>query len=125
VPRTLNILAVDDELPVTWSIRFALSHPTRTFASAGNGEEALAKIQGGPPPFDIVITDNTMPRMNGLEFVRRLRELRFAGKIIVLSANLSGEITRAYEALNVDRLLPKPFNVAELRQMIDELAQAA
>ena len=125
VERTLNILTVDDEVSVACSIRFALSDPHRAFTSAGDGAEAISKIEGGPPPFDIVITDNNMPRVNGLELVRRLRQANFAGKIIVLSAHLTDEIESAYEALHVDKMLPKPFNVSELRQVVAELAHAA
>ena len=123
--RKLNILTVDDELPVTWSIRFALSSPTRALSGAGNGEEALARIGAQEPPFDLVITDNNMPQVNGLELVRRLRALRFGGKIMVVSAHLSDEVQQAYTALNVDKLLPKPFNVQELRDAVEDLVQAA
>ena len=123
--RTLNILTVDDELPITWSIRFALSSPGRTFASAGNGEEALARVAPDTLPFDVIITDHNMPRVNGLELVRRLRERSFAGKIIVISAHLSCEVRQAYEALWVDRVLAKPFDTNELRAAVDEIVLAA
>lgn len=123
--RTLNILTVDDELPVIFSLRFALGSASTAVASAADGEEALAQIQTHQPPFDVVITDNNMPRVNGLELVKGLRERSFAGKIVVLSAHLSHELRAAYEALRVDHMLPKPFNVSQLRQVIDELAAAA
>ena len=123
--RKLNILTVDDELPISYSIRFALGHPARSFSTAGDGADALAKVQAQAPPFDIVITDNNMPRLNGLELVRRLRELSFRGKIIVLSAHLSDEVQRAYQDLHVDWMLPKPFDLSELRQVVDEIARAA
>ena len=120
-PR-LNILTVDDEAPVACSIRYALSAPGRAVSTAGDGAEALTKVQDELPPFDIVITDNNMPGVNGLDLVRRLRELSFAGKIIVLSAHLSDEVRDAYKLLHVDGMLPKPFNVAELRQAVEALA---
>jgi two-component system chemotaxis response regulator CheY len=125
IERKLNILTVDDELPVTWSIRFALSNADRALSSAGSGEEALTKVQAERPPFDIVITDSNMPRVNGLELVRRLREIQFNGKIIVVSAHLSDDVQRQYAALNVDGMLPKPFNVQDLRATVDLVAQAA
>ena len=122
--RALNILTVDDELPVALSMRFALGGPARTLASAGDGAEALAQIEAQKPPFDLVITDNNMPRVNGLELVRQLREQEFGGKIIVVSAHLSDEVTRAYEEMKVDRLLPKPFDLSELRNAVAEVVPA-
>ena len=123
--RKLNILTVDDELPIIYSLRFALGSPERVVASASDGEEALTRIRTHEPPFDVVITDNNMPRVNGLLLVRRLRDLSFGGKIVVLSANLSDEMRAAYEALHVDRLVPKPFDVAKLREVVEELAATA
>ena len=120
--RKLSILTVDDELPVACSIQYALGRPTWQLAAAGNGEEALAQIQAQEHPFDLIITDNNMPRVNGLELVRRLRELSFSGKIIVLSAHLSAEVQKAYRALNVDRMIHKPFSVRELCHIVEEVS---
>jgi two-component system chemotaxis response regulator CheY len=123
--RILNILTVDDEAPVTCSIQYALGGPAWLLAAAGDGEDALAQIQAHEPPFDLVITDNNMPRLSGLELVRRLREISFGGKIIVLSAHLSAEVQGAYRALNVDRMIPKPFNVRELRSVVQEVSSGS
>ena len=123
--RRLSILTVDDERPVICSIQFALGGPACSLAAAGDGEEALEQIQAKEPPFDLIITDNNMPRVNGLELVRRLREMSFAGKIIVLSAHLSTEIQSAYQALKVDRMIPKPFDVSELRSAVAQVVPAS
>jgi DNA-binding response OmpR family regulator len=66
-----------------------------------------------------------MPRVSGLEFVRRLRAKNFGGKIVVLSAYLTEENRRAYMELKVDKMLAKPFDVRELREAIDNVAKAA
>ena len=76
-------------------------------------------------PFDVVITDNNMPRMSGLELVRRLREENFSGKIVVLSAFLTEENRKAYADLQVDRMLAKPFDLGQLRETIDAVSGAA
>jgi len=73
------------------------------------------KIGAAQEPFDLVITDHQMPRMNGLDLVRRLRVREFAGKIMVLSAHLSPENIQAYEELQVDMMFAKPFDCEELR----------
>ena len=125
VQTPLNILAVDDEPSVASSLQFVLGGAERRLTTAGDGDEALERVAEHHPPFDVVITDNNMPRMSGLEFVRRLREENFSGKIVVLSAYLSDENRRAYEALHVDEMIPKPFNIGHLRDTIDRISHAA
>jgi DNA-binding response OmpR family regulator len=118
-PHPLNILTVDDEPSVGHCLSFALGGSDHKVTSAFDGEEALAKIAAHSKPFDVVIIDNKMPRVSGLELVRRLRARDFDGKIIVLAAHLTEEIRRAYIELNVDMIFSKPFDVHELREVIN------
>jgi len=124
VRRPFNILAVDDEPSVAKSLSFVLAGPGRTLSTASNGEEALARV-AEPPPVDVIITDNNMPKVSGLELVRRLRADGFPGRIVVLSAYLTDENRKAYDELHVDRLVEKPFDIMKLREVIAELAPAA
>lgn len=117
----LRILAVEDESAVAQLLALVLCGPTSKVTNACNGGEALAKI-AAEKPFDIVITDHSMPRMSGLELVRELRARAFAGKIVVLSAHLTEQTVRDYTESNVDLMLSKPFDVDELRHAIDVLA---
>ncbi len=123
--QPLNILAVDDDASVASSLLFVLGGPTRRLTTATDGDEALKRVASDRPPFDVIITDNNMPRLSGLDFVRQLRADNFGGKIVVLSAFLTEENRRAYAELNVDRMLAKPFDVRELRETIDSLSKAA
>jgi DNA-binding response OmpR family regulator len=93
--------------------------------SARSGWEALIKIGATARPFDVVITDHRMPRMSGLDLVRQLRAKKFGGKILVLSAHLSDEDIRAYEDLNVDMMMSKPFDFDELQQAMAVLDRKA
>jgi DNA-binding response OmpR family regulator len=123
--QPLNILAVDDEPSVGHAISFVLGCASRRMKTALDGHEALRRVATDWPPFDIIITDHNMPRISGLELVRQLRADNFRGKIVVLSAFLTDENRRAYTELQVDKMLAKPFNVAELRAAIDSLQKAA
>ena len=125
VRRSLNILAVDDEFGVAHALAFALSEPARQLTLAFSGDEALAKLTDHSQPFDVVIVDHKMPKVSGIELVRRLRAVNFGGKILVLSAHLTDENRRAYAELKVDTMLTKPFDVQELRDVIDTLSKAA
>ena len=111
----LRILTVEDEPAVAEMIGLLLGGPSAKIVHASNGWIALMKIGAAREPFDLIITDHHMPRMNGLDLVRRLRVREFAGKIIVLSAHLSPENIQAYEELQVDMMFAKPFDCEELR----------
>lgn len=87
-----------------------------------DGGQALASVRVEPDAFDLLITDHSMPGMSGVDLVRRLREASFRGKIMVLSAHLSAENRAAYEALAVDAMVSKPFDVHELRATVTRLA---
>ena len=123
--KLLNILSVDDEFRVGHALAFALSHPARKLTLAFSADEALAKVTDHSEPFDVVIIDHKMPKVSGIELVQRLRAANFDGKIIVLSAHLTHENRRAYAELNVDTMLTKPFDVHELREVVDSLAYVA
>ena len=121
----LQILVVEDENAVAHMIAMVLGGPASKVTKARNGWEALIKIGLAARPFDIVITDHRMPRMTGLELVRRLRTKDFGGKILVLSAHLSDNEISAYEELNVDMMMTKPFDFDELQDAMAVLNKKA
>jgi two-component system response regulator TctD len=118
----LNILLAEDERSVAFSVAFALKCDGHRVQVVADGGQAIASVSVEPDAFDLLITDHSMPGMTGIELVQRLREESFRGKIIVLSAHLSPENRAAYEALAVDAMVSKPFDVHELRATITRLA---
>jgi ATP-dependent Lon protease len=117
--RKLRILGVDDEPIIGESIACALEGPNRTVVVAKDGQEALALA--AKQKFDVVITDHRMPRSGGLELVRKLRQRKYTGKIVVLSGHLSPENIGTYEELAVDEVIGKPIDSTELREVIASL----
>jgi CheY-like chemotaxis protein len=120
-----RILVVEDEKAVAHMIAMVLGGPASRVARARTGWEALIKIGAAARPFDVVITDHRMPRMTGLQLVRRLRAQNFGGKILVVSGHLSDEDIRAYEELSVDMMMSKPFDFDELQQAMAVLNKKA
>ncbi|HEY2799410.1 MAG TPA: response regulator [Chthoniobacterales bacterium] len=120
---SVRILAVEDETAVAQLLALVLCGPACTVTTAGDGVEALEKIATAPRPFDVIITDHSMPLMTGLELVAQLRGRGFDGKIAVLSAHLNEDNIQAYEALHVDLLLSKPFDIEELRHAVEVLSK--
>ena len=121
----LQILAVEDEKAVAQLLAVVLGGPTSRVTRAADGWEALIKVAAAAQPFDVIFTDHRMPRMNGLDLVRRLRARKFAGKILVLSAHLSDKDIRAYEELHVDMMMSKPFDFEEIQSAVAILAKGA
>ena len=114
-----RILAVDDEEAIAESIAYFLEAPHRTIAVAKDGKEALALA--AREKFDLIITDHRMPRAGGLELVRQLRQRKYVGKIVLISAYLSPGNIGAYEEMDVDQIVGKPFDSKELREVIEKL----
>ena len=73
--------------------------------------------------FDLVITDHRMPRSGGLELVRKLRQQKYRGKIVVLSGHLSPDNIGIYEELDVDEVVGKPVNSDDLNQIVCDLEE--
>jgi DNA-binding response OmpR family regulator len=120
--NSLKILAVDDEPSVMHSMRFIFAGPRYEVTGAESGDDALATLDATPDVYDVIIIDQKMPHLTGVELVAELRKRGFGGKILVLSAHLSSEVRAAYEQLDVHVLLDKPFNIHELRLAVDKLA---
>jgi DNA-binding response OmpR family regulator len=118
----LKILTVDDERSITESMRFIFGESRFEVTGAETGAEALEKIDADPEKFDVIIIDQKMPRLTGVELVHEIRKRPFSGKIMVLSAHLSADIRTAYEELDVDVMMEKPFDINELRSLLDQLA---
>ena len=118
----LRILAVDNEPAVTTSMHYIFSGPRYDVTGIEDPVEALARLERDSTCYDVIIVDQKMPELTGVELVTAIRQRGIAGKIIVLSAHLSPEIREAYQRMNVPVILDKPFDIQALRSAVDRLA---
>jgi DNA-binding response OmpR family regulator/cellulose synthase/poly-beta-1,6-N-acetylglucosamine synthase-like glycosyltransferase len=109
-----SILVVDDEVALRKVVGRALSAAGCTVTYAADGEEALALLTGTPP--DLVISDVTMPRVDGFELLRRIRAQATtkALPVILLTGRGDTEDIVAGMGLGADDYLVKPFALREL-----------
>jgi two-component system response regulator (stage 0 sporulation protein F) len=119
--RIYRILAVDNEPSVTIALRFVFDTPQYQITCASSGADALAQLDRATP-FDVIIVDQKMPNLTGVELVREIRRRGIDGKIIVISANLSSDVCEAYKRMNVSRIFSKPVDSGQLRSAVDQLA---
>jgi len=117
----LRILAVDNEPSVTFSLRHIFTGPRYELTAVENGDAALSRIDSSLGRYDVIIVDQKMPHMTGLELVGEMRKRGISSKVMVLSADISSEIRDAYERMDVHLMFPKPFDVVELRSAVDQL----
>jgi two-component system response regulator CpxR len=105
-----KILLVDDDIELTSLLTDILEMEGFDIVEANNGIEGLAKIDTS---IDLVLLDVMMPKMNGTQMLRKLRE-SFATPVLMLTAK-GEEIDRVLGLeLGADDYLPKPFSDREL-----------
>ena len=107
-----RILVVDDEPAVQSALSRALTLEHYEVAQAADGREALERLSTAP--YEAVILDIAMPRMDGLEVCRRLRDGGDTTPVLMLTAR--GEVDDRVAGLDAgaDDYLVKPFALREL-----------
>lgn len=116
---THRILVVDDEPVLLKLMVRALQEQGYTIIAAGHAEKALEICRSSPEGFDLVITDNRMPHLSGLELVRCLREMNPTQRILHVSGGPRGEPVEGLPR-NVPTL-HKPFRTPELIRAVRNL----
>lgn len=115
-----NILVVDDEPSIRRLLSDGLSAEGFEVEEAKDGDEAVRAVEKSPP--DLVLLDILMPKMNGFETCRRIREWSHV-PIIMLSA-LSDPMDKVRSLdLGADDYLVKPFGINELLARIKAVLQ--
>ncbi len=100
--------------------RIALVRVGHTVECVSDGADAFDRITQDPGYFDIVISDHHMAGMDGLELVMKLREIKFPGRIAIVSSELNDEVAEEYRRLGIERILYKPVELKDLRALVLE-----
>ncbi|WPN60330.1 two-component system response regulator NarL [Pseudomonas sp. P9_31] len=113
-----RILLVDDHPMMRHGIRqmLELEDDFLIVGEASQGEEALSLIEPLRP--DLVLLDNNMPQMNGIETLRRLRAMHYTGKVLLFTVSDAEDDIRDALRLDVDGYLLKDMEPELLIQYI-------
>ncbi|HBP20625.1 MAG TPA: hypothetical protein DEA08_22905 [Planctomycetes bacterium] len=115
----VRVLLVDDEPEVRCLLATLLERGGCDVTALGEPEQALKLLSGNPQTFDLVLSDNSMPGLSGLELATAVGDLR-ADLPVVLISGLSGELSPdALAAHNVTCLLSKPIDSRELLRAVE------
>ena len=113
-----SILAVDDSASMRQMVSFTLKSAGYNVVEAVDGQDALEKANARD--FDLVLTDQNMPRLDGIGLTKKLREHpKFkATPILILTTESSDEMKQAGRGAGATGWLVKPFDPAKLIDVI-------
>lgn len=113
-----RLLLVDDHPMMRRGIRqlLELEEDLQVVGEAGNGQEALDQLAELQP--DLVLLDNNMPQMNGVETLKKIRERGFTGKVLLFTVSDAEEDVRDALRFGANGYLLKDM---EPEQLIDQL----
>jgi len=119
---THRILVVDDEADIRRLTSQALIGSGFHVDAAEDGAVAWETLQLNN--YDLLITDHNMPKLTGVELVRKLRSARMALPVILATGKLPVELLFQNPSLQLAAMLPKPFSFEELLGTVKEVLLA-
>ncbi len=127
---TLSVLAVDDSRTIREMIKLTLDDAGYSTLLAEDGQDGLevltSAIEQNTPP-DAIITDINMPRLDGIGFIKALRQLDNTRMmpVLVLSTESSDTLKRQARAAGATGWIVKPFDPAKLIKGLQMVAGSA
>ncbi|MGO8920484.1 MAG: PAS domain-containing protein [Stellaceae bacterium] len=119
-----TVLLVEDEDPVRLFSARALRNKGYKVIEAKSGEAALEVITSGSETVELLITDVVMPRMDGPNLVRLVRELHPEMKVIFISGYTEDAFRKRLDRDSDIHFLPKPFSLKQLAGKVKEVMLA-
>ena len=119
IKRKLNILLIDDEEIICSILKKFLEakgHQVTTSLKAAEGLGYFKKNK-----FDVVLSDITMPGMDGIELIRKIKEQDQSAKVIVITGHVQNTKEKAARDAGADEFLVKPFRNELLQQTINKV----
>jgi DNA-binding NtrC family response regulator len=118
--QQLKILVLDDEEIVCARLKPSLKkegYLVKTFTDSRQARDTLEHER-----FDIVVTDLKMANIDGMELFRFAKDKWPETEVIIISGFATVDVTRAALQAGVRDIIPKPFRISQLKDLIDEIA---
>jgi two-component system, OmpR family, response regulator PhoP len=119
----MRVLLVEDEAPLRETLAARLKREGFAVDAAADGEEGL--FMGKEVPFDVAVIDLGLPKLPGMDLVRKLRESEARYPILILTARSSWQEKVEGLKAGADDYLVKPFHVEELLARMNALMRRA
>ena len=115
----MRIMIVDDDARMRQALTRLLQNAgIQSVEQASDGQEALDRLVSGVAHVDLIITDCTMPRLDGIEFVRALRSRGDHTPVIMISGEHNPDLVIQAVKTGVNNYVPKPIHVQTLVEKI-------
>lgn len=116
-----KILAVDDSPSIRQMVAFTLKSEGHTVVEAADGAEGVAKARA--EKFDLILTDQNMPKMDGFTLIKTLRALPeyHSTPILMLTTESSEAMKTQGRAVGATGWMVKPFNPTKLLEVIGKV----
>lgn len=115
-----RILIVDDDVGIQQLLEMALEAEGYSVSVAGDGLEALDRVDEEVP--DLVILDLMMPRMDGFGFARELVERGIRDRLPIMVVTAANGAEHRGRAINAEAYVDKPFNLSQFLERVADLA---
>jgi DNA-binding NtrC family response regulator len=122
--QPIRILFVEDDPEMRAVYQENFVRPEFDVTTAANGTEALAILQG-TVGFDVVVSDNYMPEMDGITLLKRMRELYPDVRVVIVTGYGNWSDYVDAHNLGVWHFIDKPVKIADLKKLIRSLDVSA
>jgi len=116
-----RILFLDDEVSLTSVVQKMLRRLDYQVTTSNSGEEGIRWIHANPAQFDLVITDLTMPEIDGLEVARQLHAIRPELPVILMSGYSVSVAADSLRDAGICELLQKPVSLSALSAVLQRV----
>jgi len=120
-----TVLVVDDSSTMRQMVAYTLKNAGYDVVEAGNGKEAVGKLNGGTKPA-LVVTDLNMPEMDGITLITEIRKMaafKFT-PILMLTTESTDDKKKAGQAAGATGWIVKPFNPEQMLKVIQKVLPA-
>lgn len=116
-PRPRRILLVEDDREIRWAMARYLEHHRFEVVEARDGASAIEAVEAGPP-FGFLLTDLSLPDLDGRELARAVRTASPATWNALITGYSIG--TDEVEGMGIDRIFLKPVDLGGLARALDD-----
>ncbi|MFP4458648.1 MAG: PAS domain S-box protein [Candidatus Zixiibacteriota bacterium] len=113
-----KILIVDDEIIIVKLIEKLLIHLGYEIFALSSSEEAIELFKQEPEKFDLVITDQTMPEITGIELAREIHKIRKDLPILLVTGYSEFVTSENYDSFGISDFIMKPIQAGDIAERV-------
>ena len=116
-----RILYLDDEEPLVFIVKRMLERLGHQVAGFTSADAALVEFSTAPASFHLVLSDMSMPGMNGIDFATAVLKVRSDALVVIASGYVDPKDADLARAAGVRHVIRKPSTLDEMRAMVTDL----